>query len=202
MLSYKVFFAEMPEKGESPSWRFGYDLVQTYRQLVSGKAVDMASSVQVAADLPLGLQTWVHYAGWYATNVSNDLQSYSAIQGDPSYNATYKLSKRYQYHCAMTIVDQDTYEACLEEQALPPIGKDPAVAPACEFEIFKGVVRMLPKAWDDITHMQVGRLLSWAELAQFAEAAEVCEYVKQRNWHKLRLLAARDYGSVGDPQLD
>merc|ERR1711972_680355 len=143
----------------------------------------MASLARVTSRFPLGLQEY--------TNYSNDLEEYSTFQGDPELNGTYKLSRRLQYVCAMTVEGQGQYEACLYDRALPPLLRDERTRPACDFKYFKGAVASLPKTWDALERFTVGRLLSKEVFSRSALASEICELLKEHAWDELLMLGTR-----------
>lgn len=124
-VTFKEFFAEVPQGSQAPEWRFGYDLLDAYELLRSGveeAGALLHSHVESLADrLVDGLEDWDTYASWYATQAQNDLTGCSASDDSNSQgnamNQTQKLACREQYRCAMTVSTQEQFNRCVEISA-------------------------------------------------------------------------------------
>jgi len=124
-LTYKEFFAVLPQGTQTPQWRFGYDLLDAYAVLKMGveeAGALLHSHVESLADrMADGREDWDTYASWYMTQAQNDLEGCSASDDADSQgsalNQTQKLACRKQYRCAMTVLTQSQFNKCMRISA-------------------------------------------------------------------------------------
>lgn len=129
ILNVKVYFAELPPKGDQPKWQFGYDFAGAYPALQASilreGGMTNAGVINFVSDLHRSWQEsgalFDIYAVWYKTRMNSDMR----CAADPSRNGPDVVSadtkRRYigKYLCGVNITTSEAFDSCAVAFSLP-----------------------------------------------------------------------------------
>ncbi|CAJ1399504.1 unnamed protein product [Effrenium voratum] len=184
VLDFDTFYANVSSKSNL-DWAQGYSFTDLFQT-----SLTMTGLKQLAGLLLKGGEMWEKYTKWYTTTYPNDLMGVGSPRGPlPADQESYRLLRRHQYVCALTIRTASSYQDCVTaavRATWTPKTRDESLGAAGGFSPDIGrLVASIPLDFEEGHVLALGKLLRWAELSPREEARQIVRLARHGEWHEL-----------------